>query len=125
MPVGVPGGRTVGRMMELIPTRSRLRQMNAATSDLLDRLAAALRRLPPNRQARFLADLEQPPAPDDWIGAAAAARLLGCQPQAVRKLAATGRLTVRRLPCGRPRYARVEVEALARESTRPAQPATE
>lgn len=99
--------------------------MSTLQSDLLDRLASALRGLPPGRQARFLADLEQPPVPDDWIGAAAAARLLGHNPSVVRKLADSGRLTVRRLPCGRPRYRRVEVEALARESTRTAQPETE
>lgn len=55
-----------------------------------------------------------------WISGADAARLLGCAPRQVPKLASKGFLTVRRLPGCDPRYLRSDVDRLACQATQPA-----
>ena len=52
-----------------------------------------------------------------WISATAAARLLGCTPPQIPRLARRGLISVRRLPGCDPRYLRTDVEDLAREAT--------
>jgi hypothetical protein len=109
-------------MFVLDPPNWRCTMQHNEQSDLIDRLAAAVRRLPPTRQARFVADLEE--ATDqavsaDWISQAAAARLLALDPRSVKKLADSGRLTIRCMPFGKPRLLKSEVLALVEEATRP------
>ena len=53
-----------------------------------------------------------------WCSAAEAARMLGCPPKQIPKLAARGLLTVRTLPGCAPRYAREDVVRLADATTR-------
>jgi hypothetical protein len=55
------------------------------------------------------------PAPDQWVDATAAAKLLpGVNRQAVARLAAKGLIRVRALPGIRARFCRADVERIAR-----------
>lgn len=56
-------------------------------------------------------------ATDEWIGSTYAARLLGCSPASVAKVARIARVRVRNLPGIRyPRYFRPDLERVAQEA---------
>ena len=56
----------------------------------------------------------------EWVTATQASKVLGCPFQAIRRLAAGGHLTSRRLPGCDPLYLAADVARLAEVSTRPA-----